>query len=50
MWVFKNLDKQREPFLPNIDNFVAFFIGFEWGRILESAMDKQELKSTVYNF
>ena len=40
MWVFKKLDKRRESFLPNNDNFLAFFIAFEWGRILESAMDK----------
>ena len=24
----------------NTDNFLAFFIGFEWDRILERAMDK----------
>ena len=42
--ICKKLDKQRESFSPNTDNFLAFFIGFEWGRILKSAMDKQELK------
>ena len=39
MWVYKILDKQLESLLPNIDNFLAFFV-FEWGRILESATDK----------
>ena len=29
-----------ESFLPITDNFLAFFIVFEWGRILEGAMDK----------
>ena len=38
--LYKKLDKQRESFSPNSDNFLAFFIVFEWGRILESAMDK----------
>ena len=32
--------RQEESFLPNTDNFLAFFIVFEWGRILKSAMDK----------
>ena len=36
----KKLDKRRESFSPNTDNFLAFFIIFDWGRILESAMDK----------
>ena len=31
-------------FFPNTNNLLAFFIVFEWGRILESAMDKQEVK------
>ena len=39
-WVRKKLDKQRESFSPNTNNFLAFFIVFEWGRILESEMDK----------
>ena len=38
--VFKKLDKQQESFSPNTDNFLTFFIVLEWGRILESAMDK----------
>ena len=42
--VSKKLDKQRESFSPNTDYLLAFFIVFEWGRILESAMDKQEVK------
>ena len=40
MWLCKKLDKQRESFLPNTGNFLAIFIVFEWGRSLESAMDK----------
>ena len=40
IWICKKLDKRRESFSPNTDNFLAFFIVFEWGRILESAMDK----------
>ena len=36
----KKLYKWRESFSPNNDNFLAFFIIFEWGGILESAMDK----------
>ena len=36
----KKVDKPGEFFLPNTDNFLAFFIVFEWGRILESGMDK----------
>ena len=42
--VCKKFDKPRESFLPNTDNFLAFFIVFKWGRILESAMDKQEVQ------
>ena len=38
--ICKKLDKRRESFSPNTDNFLAFFIVSEWGRILESAMDK----------
>ena len=41
---FKKLNKQREPFSPNTDNCLAFFIAFEWGRILKSVMDKKEVK------
>ena len=44
IWVCKKLDKQRESFSPNTDNFLAFFIIFEWDRILKSAMDKNEVK------
>ena len=40
IWVCKKLYKRWESFSPNTDNFLAFFIVFEWGRILESAMDK----------
>ena len=40
IWVFKKLNKRPESFPPNTDYFLAFFIVFEWGRILESAMDK----------
>ena len=29
--------------VPNTDNFLAFFIVFEWSRISESEMDKQEV-------
>ena len=38
--VCKKLDKRQESFSPNTDNFLTFFIVFEWGRIMESAMDK----------
>ena len=27
--------------LPNTDNLLALFITFEWGRILENAMDRK---------
>ena len=40
IWVFKKYNKRRESFSPNTDYFLAFFIVFEWGRILESVMDK----------
>ena len=40
IWVSKKLDKRRESFSPNTDNLLAFFIVFEWNRILESAIDK----------
>ena len=40
----EKLDKQRESFLPNAGNFLAFFIIFEWGRIFVIAIDKQENK------
>ena len=40
MWVCKKLDKRQESFSPNTDKILAFFIVFEWARILESAMDK----------
>ena len=43
IWVCKKLDKWWESFSPNTNNFLAFFIVFEWNRILESAMDKQEV-------
>ena len=38
--VCKKLDKRRESFLSNTDNFLAFFIVFEWGRTLEGVMGK----------
>ena len=44
LWVFKKLDKQKESFSPNTENFLAFFIVFEWGRILKSEMEKNEVK------
>ena len=31
---------KQESFSPNTDNFLAFFVVFELGKILESAMDK----------
>ena len=40
IWIRKKLDKRQELFSPNTDNFLAFSIVFEWGRILESEMDK----------
>ena len=43
----KKLDKRWESFSPTTDNFLAFFIVFEWGRILESPIDKQEVKSNA---
>ena len=43
----KKLVQQRESFLRNTDNFSAFFIVFEWGKILESVMDKLEVKYNV---
>ena len=42
--VCKKFDKPRESFLPNTDNFLAFFIVYKLGRILERAMDKQEVQ------
>ena len=42
--VCKKLDKRQESFSPNTDSFLAFFIVFEWGRILDSAMNKWEVK------
>ena len=44
IWVCKKLGKRRGWFSPNTDNFLAFFIVFEWGRILEGAVDKKEVK------
>ena len=38
------MNKQQESLSPNTNNFLAFFIVFEWGRILKSAMDKKEVK------
>ena len=40
MSVCKILGKQRESLSPNTDNILAFFIAFEWDRVLESVMDK----------
>ena len=36
-------------FLPNTENFLAFFIVFEWGRVLKSAMDKNELRCDYFS-
>ena len=38
------IDKRRGLFLPNTDNFLAFFIVFEWGRIFEYTTKKREVK------
>ena len=40
IWVCKILDKSRESFVPNTDNFLGFFFVFEWGRIFETAINK----------
>ena len=40
IWVCKKLDKRQESLSPNTNNFLAFFIIFDWGRILESAIDR----------
>ena len=42
--ICKKLDRRRELFSPNTDNILAYFIVSEWGRILESVMDKQEVR------
>ena len=39
-----SLGQQKRSFLRNTDNFLAFFVTFEWGRILEKAVDKQKVK------
>ena len=39
----KKLDQWQGLFSPNTDIFIVF----EWGRILESEIDKQELKFNV---
>ena len=44
MQVFKKLNKQHEPFLPNPNNFLVLFIVFKWGTIFEYAVDKYEVK------
>ena len=36
----RKLDKWWKSFSPNTNNFLACFIDFDWGRILESAMGK----------
>ena len=33
-------DKRGESFLSNTNNFLVFFIVFEWGIVFESAMDQ----------
>ena len=38
------IDKRRGLFLPNTDNFLAFFIVFERGRIFEYTTKKREVK------
>ena len=40
----KNQINGESQFKKKTDNFLAFVIVFEWGRILESAMDKYEVK------
>ena len=45
--ILQKLVQQRESFLRNTDNFLALFIVFEWDRILESGMDKWEVKCNV---
>ena len=40
----RKLDKQREAFSANTDNFFALFIVFEWGKIFKSTMNKQQVK------
>ena len=35
-------DKRGESFLPNTNNFLVFFIVFEWGIVFESAMDHRK--------
>ena len=40
IWVCKKSNKQRGSLSPNTDNFLPFFIVFEWGRISENAMNK----------
>ena len=40
--VCKTLDKLKELFSRNSDNFLVFFIVFEWIRILESAVDEKK--------
>ena len=37
-WVCKKLDNDWESFLPNTDNFLSFFIVFEWRRIFDSVI------------
>ena len=32
---------------PNTDSLLVFFIVFEWGRLLENAMDNGEVKFNV---
>ena len=39
-YINKKLDKGSESLSPNTNSFLVFFIAFEWGRILRSAMDK----------
>ena len=45
--MFKKLDKRRESFLPNTDNFLAVVTVFNWGRIFENAIGKWEVKCNV---
>ena len=35
----KKLEKQQEPFWPNTDNSLEFFIVFKWSKIFENAVD-----------
>ena len=50
IWVCEKLDKQRESFLPNANNFLTFFIVFEGDNILENEMDRWEVNCNAKLF